>query len=134
MKSVQAALIIILVPLSLWAMTPLADSELSLVNGQAGVSIMPNITMDIHIDCIAWGDSDGLGSNNIWGETNTKGGYVGVTNVTITGLTIGPRPDVVYLPNSAPSLVPAGAKVLSHTEDYSNMHVDLTPLQNPLAN
>ncbi len=53
-------------------MTPLTDSELSDVSGQAGVSIMPNITMDIHFDVIAGGDSDGLGSNNIWGEKTTR--------------------------------------------------------------
>jgi len=61
MKSALLFFIIFLLPFSTWAMTPLTDSELSEVSGQAGVSIMFDIAMNIHFDVIAWGDSDGLG-------------------------------------------------------------------------
>ena len=79
MKSSLMFLAILLLPLSIWAMTPLADSELSDINGQAGVGIVPDVAMNIHFDVLAWGDSDGLGTNNIWG-VQTSGGYVGITN------------------------------------------------------
>lgn len=87
MKSTLLVFIIFLLPFSTWAITPLTDSELSDVTGQAGVSIIPNIAMNIHFDVLAWGDSDGLGSNNIWGD-QTSGGYVGLTNFNITNLQI----------------------------------------------
>ena len=92
MKGALLFFIIFLLPFSTWAMTPLTDSELSDVSGQAGVSIMVDIAMNIHFDILAWGDADGLGTNNIWGE-NTTGGYFGVKNLSINNLYIGPRTD-----------------------------------------
>jgi hypothetical protein len=87
MKGALLFYIIFLLPFSAWAMTPVSDSELSDVTGQAGVNINPDLTMDINIGTIAWGDADGLGTDNIWGE-KTTGGYVGVTNFNITNLQI----------------------------------------------
>lgn len=86
MKYFFTTLIILLLPLSLFAMTPLADSELDEVSGQSGVCILPNITMDIHFDVIAWGDADGIGGSS-------SGGYVGLTNMSLQGLSIGLRTD-----------------------------------------
>ena len=43
------------------ALTSLADEDLSEVSAQTGVSIFVDITLNIHIDCIAWGDPDGIG-------------------------------------------------------------------------
>jgi len=130
MKSALLYFIIFLLPFSTWAMTPLTDSELSDVNGQAGVSIMPNIRMNIYIGVIAWGDSDGLGTNNIWGE-KTTGGYFGVTNLSITNLYIGPRTDAYLYNGSYPTTID-GATVISHTVDDSYLRIDLSALQNPL--
>ena len=130
MKSALLYFIIFLLPFSTWAMTPLTDSELSDVNGQAGVSIMPNIRMNIYIGVIAWGDSDGLGTNNIWGE-KTTGGYFGVTNLSITNLYIGPRTDAYLYNGSYPTTID-GATVISHTVDDSYLRIDLNALQNPL--
>lgn len=76
----------LLLPLSARAMTPLEDAELDQVSGKAGVSILPNITMNIHFDVIAWGDSDGIGGSS-------AGGYFGVTDLNISGLYIGMRTD-----------------------------------------
>lgn len=86
MKYGLTILAFLLLPLSLWAMTPLANNELDQVSGQSGVSIVPNITMDIHFDVLAWGDSDGIGGS-------TAGGYVGVTSLSINRLSIGLRSD-----------------------------------------
>jgi hypothetical protein len=130
MKSALLYFIIFLLPFSTWAMTPLTDSELSDVKGQAGVSIMPNIRMNIYIGVIAWGDSDGLGTNNIWGE-KTTGGYFGVTNLSITNLYIGPRTDAYLYNGSYPTTID-GATVISHTVDDSYLRIDLSALQNPL--
>ena len=115
-------LAILLLPLSIWAMTPLTDSELSDVSGQAGVSFMFDIAMHIHFDVLAWGDSDGLGTKNIWGTD---------TNLTITNLYIGPRMDASIYDELYPTTID-GTKIISHTVDYSNMQTDLSTFQNPL--
>lgn len=90
MSKVFVIFLFTLMPVSVFAMSALSDEDLSNISGRSGVSIMPNITMSIHIDVLAWGDSDGLGSDNIWG-VQTSGGYFGVTNLTLTNLYIGPR-------------------------------------------
>jgi len=77
-------------------MTPIADSDLSNVTGQAGVNINANLSMDIAIGTMAWGDSDGITSvYNPWtnnGTTDTTdGGYVGITDFNMTNLVIKAR-------------------------------------------
>ena len=84
MKNVLIILALVLLPLSARAMSPLVDRELEEVSGQSGVSIVPNITMDIHFDVLAWGDPDGI-------TGTASGGYVGVTDVSIIGLSVGMR-------------------------------------------
>jgi hypothetical protein len=88
MKRLILLMTLLCVPLTSMAMKPMDDKSLDQISGQAGVSIMVDVTMNIHFDTIAWGDSDGLGST--WGVT-TQGGYVGVTTLTVSGLTIAPR-------------------------------------------
>ena len=66
MKRVLTILAILLLPLSVWAMTPVTDSDLSNVTGQAGVSINQDVMMNIHMDVMAWGDADGLGNSRHW--------------------------------------------------------------------
>jgi hypothetical protein len=120
MKSTLLVLIIFLLPFSIWAKTLLTDSELSDISGQAGVSFVFDITMNIHFDVLAWGDSDGLGTNNIWG-TNTNGGYVGVKNLTITNLNIRSRTDASY-----------GLYPLTIDVAYDSYYLlNLSSLQNP---
>jgi len=88
MKRILTFLAIMMLPLSLWAMTPVSDSDLSNVTGQAGVSINPDLTMDLYIGTMAWGDADGLkGAENPWTVVST-GGYIGVTGFDITNLMI----------------------------------------------
>jgi hypothetical protein len=100
MKSVLSFFTIMLLPLSVWAMIPVSDSDLSNVTGQAGVSINPSLTMDINIGTIAWGDSDGINpecSFNPWSTMGLKGGgYVGVNNFNITNLQIKLRNNDTY--------------------------------------
>jgi|GEM_PF-205294 len=92
MKRVLTILAILLLPLSVWAMTPVSDSDLSSVTGQAGVNINADITMDIGLGTLAWGDADGInkGPLNPW-TTSQAGGYVGVTGFNIANLRIRAR-------------------------------------------
>jgi len=72
-KGMMVLVAVFLLPLCLSAMERISDSQLDSVTGQAGVNINPDITYDIHINTLAWGDADGLGGT-------TTGGYVGITN------------------------------------------------------
>ena len=122
----------LIIPLSVSAMSPLTDRELSAVTGtgqagtsmdlssdgigtnaallknwvnpnqingerqtattvdntthRGGVSINVDVSMDLYCDVIAWGDKDGLGTAGASG-----GGWVGLSQLNITGLRIGPR-------------------------------------------
>jgi len=88
MKRVLTILAILLLPLSVWAMTPVADSDLSNVTGQAGVNISLDMKMNINIGTMAWGDADGINTTfNPW-TTTTSGGYVGINNFNISNLWI----------------------------------------------
>lgn len=84
-------LVLVAVPLSAAAMKPMSETDLSLVSGQSGVSFFVDITMNIHIDTLAWGDSDGLapGPYNPWNVT-AAGGYVGVSDFNVAGLSVRP--------------------------------------------
>ena len=90
-----------LLPLSVMAMTPVSDSTLSDVTGQAGVNINADVTMNIAIGTMAWGDADGItGTYNPWTAVAT-GGYIGITGFNINNLRIKAREQagtVVQLP------------------------------------
>jgi len=78
MKSVGAVLVILLLSVSGWAMTPISDSELSDVTGQSGVTIIIDVTMNIQFATIAWGDPDGCEINfNSQGGLDTEGSHLG---------------------------------------------------------
>ncbi len=102
MKRVLTFLAIMLLPLSVMAMTPVSDQTLSDVTGQAGVNINADLTMNISIGTMAWGDEDGIRGFEAdgllyspWG-TIPNGGYVGVTGFNITNLRIKAREADTY--------------------------------------
>jgi len=115
MKRVMTILAILLLPLSVWAMTPVADSDLSNVTGQAGVSINADLGMNISIGTMAWGDADGIGS--YWAVTTTTG-YVGVTGFNITNLRIKARETDSY-GTGYPTLFYHGTSTVAGTGAYS---------------
>lgn len=94
MKNMLVMIALVLAPLAAPAMTPLTDDELSAVCSQAGISINPDITMDISIDVLAWGDEDGLepGPSNPWG-IDTDGGYAGITGLSMENVQVRLRTD-----------------------------------------
>lgn len=99
MKRVLTILAILLLPLSVWAMTPVSDSDLSNVTGQAGVNINADLTMNITIGTMAWGDASGIDTGFAqwgWGTADTTAGYVGVTGFNITNLRIKARESDTY--------------------------------------
>jgi len=101
MKCISTILAVLLLPLSLWAMTPVADSDLSNVTGQAGVNINADLTMNISIGTMAWGDSDGVAPDIfmryppfggvVWSVKS--GGFVGIDNFNLTNLKVKARAD-----------------------------------------
>lgn len=97
MKKVFIAMAMLFMPLASMAMTLLTDEELSAVTSQAGVSIAPDITMNISIGVIAWGDSDGLEVSpfNPWG-LDTAGGYIGITDLHMDNVRVRLRTDDHY--------------------------------------
>lgn len=105
MKRVLTILAILLLPLSVWAMTPVNDSDLSNVTGQAGVNINADITMNISIGTMAWGDSDGItGVYMPWGTVAT-GGYIGMEGFNITNLWVRARTNTADSYNSYSTLL-----------------------------
>ena len=77
MKRVLTLLAIMVLPLSVMAMTPVSDQALSDVTGQAGVSIIPDVTITMSETDIAWGDPDGLGGT-------TSAGWIGIANLDMS--------------------------------------------------
>lgn len=73
-----------LLPFSASAMSPITDSELSVVTGQAGVSINLDARVDLHADVVAWGDADGISD----GTYTDNAGWVGLTGLNITDLRV----------------------------------------------
>jgi len=89
--AILALAALLMVPVSAMAISQIADSDLAAVTGQSGVSINLDVAIDMSIDVIAWGDSDGIqntqGYNNTQGDdTFTLAGFVGLSNLEISNL------------------------------------------------
>jgi hypothetical protein len=100
MKKILQFVCIFLLPISVWAMTPVSDSDLSSVTGQSGVNINADLTMNINIGTLAWGDSDGITGVYMPWATVPTGGYIGNTGYNITNLWIRARTDTSDIYNS----------------------------------
>jgi hypothetical protein len=76
--------------MSVMAMTSISEDELSSITGQSGVSIGADLTMNLSLGKVAWGDIDGLANDN---TGSTSGGWVGIDNLYISNLRIHMRSD-----------------------------------------
>ena len=79
MKKILSAIVLfalVVLPMSVMAMTTISDNELSTVTGQAGVSINVDVTANLTIGTVAWGDADGFA-----GYTNA--GFVGIQGLNL---------------------------------------------------
>jgi len=101
-------------------MTPVSDSDLSNVTGQAGVNINADLTMNIGIGTMAWGDASGADAYNVgtigvnvMPAGGTSAGYVGITDFNITGLNIKARTTDTYGSGYYTGVSPAGTYVNS---------------------
>jgi hypothetical protein len=82
-----------------WSMTPATEQDLSDITGQAGVSINADVTMNITIGTMAWGDATGVDTGFAqfgWSTADTAAGYVGVTGFSLTNLRIKARENDTY--------------------------------------
>ncbi|MHB8137603.1 MAG: DUF6160 family protein [Smithellaceae bacterium] len=103
-------------PVVVLAMTTISDDELSEITGQAGVSINVDVTANLSIGTIAWGDTDGF-----TGYSNA--GYVGIeglhVNVHFSGRHDGPfattGPAAIGYMNNKPITIDAGSDILGWT-------------------
>jgi hypothetical protein len=87
---------LIISPTYLLAMAPLTDSDLAEVCGGSGVSINPDITLNITINSASWGDSDGIsGYANPWPST-LSGGRMGANNIIFSQLHVRSRTSDSY--------------------------------------
>ena len=81
MKKILTAIVLfvfVALPMSVMAMQTITDNELSAVTGQAGVSINVDVTANLTIGTVAWGDSDGFGT------VYTNPGFVGIEGLNLT--------------------------------------------------
>jgi len=135
MKRVLTVLAILLLPLSVWAMTPVSDSDLSAVTGQAGVNINADVTMNIMIGTMAWGDATGVDTSFAafgWATTDTGVGYVGVTNFNLTNLRIKARENDTFNGYTTAMLKPITIDVAtgtSHGAGVTSVRFGLGSLQ-----
>ncbi|HQG30622.1 MAG TPA: hypothetical protein PLA83_01730 [Deltaproteobacteria bacterium] len=102
MKNILALLIILMLSTPLSAMKPVSDAELSAVLAQSGISIFIDMTMDVHIGTVAWGDPDGAVIPVNGTDVQMPGGWIGIDNLTIENLHVWPRTDFMMNGN-APS-------------------------------
>jgi len=61
--------------------TSQTDNYVNAVATRSGVSIAFDVTINLYIDVIAWGDADGLGTS-----TASKAGYAGLSQLSVNGL------------------------------------------------
>ncbi len=76
-KTIVFLFILFAFPVNGFSLTPLPDTSLGNITGQAGVSIAAEVDIDLDIEVIAWGDGDGIGGSS-------TGGWVGLDNVKAT--------------------------------------------------
>ena len=120
MKKILTAMVLfvfVALPMSVMAMTSISDKDLSAVTGQSGVSIGADITMNVSMGGVAWGDTDGLATFSQAGHDtgSVGGGWVGIQNLAINNLRIHMRTDtgmidtqVAYALGTEMGIFPAG--------------------------
>ncbi len=99
-KLIAIASMLFLLPLSAFGLTVMEDSQMNDITAQAGVSIAADVFLDLHVDTVAWGDSDGISGTE---------GWVGVSDMN-ADLWFGMRKDVTALGGS---FDPADLQVLT---------------------
>lgn len=75
----------IFLSLSAMAMKPMDETDLSKITCRSGVSIMVDVTMNIHFGTIAWGDPDGYSGAQTNHQAGGSSAVYGGTSESMTG-------------------------------------------------
>lgn len=77
----------VMIPLVSFAKTAISDSDLDAVTAKAGISIVfTNLTISsLSLSKISWGDSDGVPDGDSVFTGYASKGYIGATDITVTG-------------------------------------------------
>jgi len=90
--AIIALAVMLMVPISAMAMSPVSESDLSTITGQAGVSINLDVTVNAFMNVVAWGDDDGIINNAMTNDNLSHAynsvGFVGISSLNIVGLNI----------------------------------------------
>ena len=81
--------VFVMMPLASFAKTAISDSELNSVMAQQGVTITTNLSISgVNITTVSWGDTG-------FGSTYTSNGFVGLSNITLSGTVVGLSGDLL---------------------------------------
>jgi hypothetical protein len=82
-KFIAILAVLMLVPFTAFGLESLSEDVMDNVTGQAGVSIAADINIDLTMDTMAWGDSDGIDA-----DTSDSEGWIGLKNFNMDNLRI----------------------------------------------
>lgn len=82
-KFIAILAVLMLVPFTAFGLESLSEDVMDNVTGQAGVSIAADITVNLTMDTMAWGDSDGIDA-----DTSDSAGWIGLKNFNMSNLRI----------------------------------------------
>ncbi len=119
MKKIILIIAGVFLPLSAMAMKPMSETDLSNVCCRAGVTIIFDVTMNIHFDCIAWGDPDGYGnvpsSSHAGSSSNSYSSASETTMSDSSGL-----PNTVRLDPDTMTLTPHGTEYYLYDDIFNH--------------
>lgn len=119
MKKMILIFVWMILPLAAMAMTPMSETDLSNICCRAGVTIIFDVTMNIHFDCIAWGDPDGYGSAPVSSHAgNSSNSYSSASETSVidsSGL-----PNTVRLDPDTMTLTPHGTEYYLYDDIFNH--------------
>lgn len=119
MKNTSLIIAGIFLLLPVMAMKPLDEADLSAITCRSGVSIMIDVTMNIHFDIIAWGDPDGCGSVQANHQPGDSSVAYGGAFESMTGDASG-MPHVVRVEPDTMTLSPQGTEMYLYKDIFNN--------------
>lgn len=123
MKRIIAILVMLmLVPFTAFGLEALSEDVMDNVTGQAGVSIATDININMTMDTLAWGDSDGIDAS----ATDNNAGWVGLKNLNVSNLRIRLDDNLLATPGQIKLFsidVATGTKTIAGTDVANTTYV-----------